>query len=251
MIWKNFLNVIKLILLFFTFSLALANAEWAYFSDSDFGMRNDRYGRGDFAAARGGWTRKHTGIDYLLDYELKIYSPCDGQAKWVKADAFGYSIDVVCSSPFENGSLRNYFFSIRFSHLHKDSLFIQVAKQKMFYEIKKSELLGLVGDSGNAKGTKPHVHLEMSVHKKLKEALDASHPLQNQEEEQDSRKFIKKLKKVCEFANKQDRVLNLDERIDPYVVFRCLDLVPDLDKHLLQEDELYPGFYNWVKHYKE
>lgn len=252
--WRASLKTTSLIAAIFFSTLSFAG-EWQYFTDIDFGIRVDSYGRGDFAAPRGGFKRKHTGVDYLLDYETTLYSPCDGDAKWSDAGAFGISVDIVCASPFEARDLKDYYFSFRFAHVDKSSAFVTEHEANKRIVVKKGENVALVGDSGNAKGTKPHVHLEVSVHNSQKEAEEAAHELKDGKSNQTLTRFLKSLNDECRFANENSgegkRVMSLDHRFDPHVLFSCLDLVPEqLSSHEQQQDAQYPNFFRWDKHYQ-
>lgn len=226
--------------------------DWVYFTENDYGIRNDQYGRGDFSAPRGGWTRKHTGIDYLLDYQTDLVSPCDGEGRWDFVPAYGYIIDLVCSAPFKRRELKNFWFSIRYSHLDASSKFIQKFSKQKRHKLIQGQVIGAVGNSGNAKGTKPHLHLEVSVFESKKAARQAQHPLKDAVISNQANQFLNELKKTCQLAqdNIQNRALGLDNRIDPYVLFSCIGAMPiELLPHALQHDSNYPDFYLWSKHY--
>ncbi|MBL6988355.1 MAG: hypothetical protein ISR65_01180 [Bacteriovoracaceae bacterium] len=241
-------------IIIFSVCLSLFASEkgpWQYISDYDFGIRNDSYGRGDFVAPRGGGgKRAHTGIDFLFDVETHLYAPCTGIARWEYDRIFGYSVDLVCKLP-PSVAKKKYFMSMRFSHVSKDGGLVLLTRKNTYIEVFKGQVVALVGQSGNAGGTKPHVHLEVSVFDNKKEAMNDKHTLRNYKSGAWMGEFRKSFSKNCltKRKMKSSRPLALGNRIDPYLLLNCLSKVPELEVKENQESKFYPGRYRWSYFY--
>lgn len=119
--------------------------------------------RNDFGEPRGGGTRKHQGNDIIALKMTPLVSTVDGkvlyvvspQASWgyeiVIADSEGYQYDylhVNNDNPGTDDGLGGE------THAYAPGITSGVS-------VSKGQLIGWVGDSGNAENTVPHVHFEI------------------------------------------------------------------------------------------
>lgn len=104
---------------------------------SYFGMRKD-----PFTFLR----QRHKGIDFAGPKNTKIYATADGIVTFTKISYIGYGKEVVISH------INDY--STRYAHLNK----ILVKEGE---EVKRGQLIGLMGNSGRSTGT--HLHYEIRV----------------------------------------------------------------------------------------
>lgn len=95
-----------------------------------------------WGAARSGG-RRHEGIDIFARRNTPIKSATDGIVTRVGWNQLGGRI-VMIMGP---GGYRHYY-----AHLER------FAGKEAWDYVKKGEVIGYVGDSGNAKGTPPHLH---------------------------------------------------------------------------------------------
>lgn len=98
-----------------------------------------------------GW--KHTGVDIDGDYDSPIYASDDGVVE-VAGWGTGYGIQAVVNH--ENG------IKTRYGHMSK--IFVTIGQQ-----VKKGDVLGMVGTTGNSTGT--HLHFEVYVNGSRKNPL--------------------------------------------------------------------------------
>lgn len=101
---------------------------------------------GDRRVDRGGRVRSHEGYDLEGSFGKPFYSAWDGKVTKVNKQGTGkggYSVTIKG----EDGTVYAAHFD-------------RPPKLNVGDEIKKGTLLGYVGDSGNAKGGTPHIHLE-------------------------------------------------------------------------------------------
>lgn len=105
-----------------------------------------------------GTTRRHQGIDIKAPRGTAVVATTDGFIERIKEGG--------------NGGRQLYLRDGKgklFYYAHLDSWTVE-----KFAAVKAGEILGTVGDSGNARGTTPHLHFEILLGKK-KQAVD---PLQ-------------------------------------------------------------------------
>lgn len=106
----------------------------------------------NFGEPRGGGTRIHEGLDILAPEGTPIVSP-------VKATVVSYG---YASTPgnyvYTKGADGHLYW-----YMHLD----EIAKLKRGQKLKVGDLIGTVGETGNAKGTTPHLHFEVRKGKPL------------------------------------------------------------------------------------
>ena len=115
----------------------------------------------DWKEKRGGGTRLHLGLDVRAPKGSKIVSVADGKINTV---AFNESSGYYIAIDHMNGWMSLYV------HLDDDIVGNDnagdksVAFAKDFKKgdfVKRGEVIGFVGNSGNAEGTVPHLHFEL------------------------------------------------------------------------------------------
>lgn len=99
-----------------------------------------------FGDERGGGTRKHEGIDIGAPKGTTILSVCNGQVKRVVEKGNGGKQVWVINSE----ETRTFYYA----HLDK-----QLVKEGQ--KVKIGDILGTVGNTGNAAGGPPHLHFEV------------------------------------------------------------------------------------------
>ncbi len=106
----------------------------------------------NFGEPRGGGARTHEGLDIMAPEGTPIVSP-------VKGTVQGYG---TAANPgkyvYVRGSDGHMY---GFMHLH------EIAKLKRGQKLKVGDVIGTVGETGNAKGTTPHLHFEIKKGKPL------------------------------------------------------------------------------------
>ncbi len=113
--------------------------------DKDDAIHNSDYGSGDAKHQhRGG----HLGIDIFAPKGTPLISATDGEVIKIRRKDRGVGGKTV--SILTNGIV--YYYA------HLDSVSNEIKKGE---EINKGTFIGTVGDSGNAKGTHPHLHFSM------------------------------------------------------------------------------------------
>jgi len=113
--------------------------------DKDDAIHNSDYGSGDAKHQhRGG----HLGIDIFAPKGTPLISATDGEVIKIRRKDKGVGGKIV--SILTNGIV--YYYA------HLDSVSNEIKKGE---EINKGTFIGTVGDSGNAKGTHPHLHFSM------------------------------------------------------------------------------------------
>lgn len=96
-----------------------------------------------FGAPRDGGARRHQGTDIFADKGTPIISPINGTVGSMEPSLGGTSVRVIDDQG-------NSFF---FTHMANFAPGLQPGQK-----VKPGSLLGFVGDTGNAKGTPPHLH---------------------------------------------------------------------------------------------
>jgi murein DD-endopeptidase MepM/ murein hydrolase activator NlpD len=93
--------------------------------------------------------RRHEGIDLVATFNTKIYATADGVVKLTKVSRRGYGKEIIIS--------HKYGYITLYGHLNK----IMVEEGQ---EIKRGQLIGLMGNTGRSTGT--HLHYEVRLNKK-------------------------------------------------------------------------------------
>jgi peptidoglycan hydrolase-like protein with peptidoglycan-binding domain len=104
----------------------------------------------NFGEPRGGGTRSHEGLDIMAPEGTPIVSPV--KATVVKFGTAGNPGKYV----YTKGSDGHMYW-----YMHLD----EIAKLKRGQKLKVGDLIGTVGETGNAKGTTPHLHFEIRKNK--------------------------------------------------------------------------------------
>ncbi|HEU4894903.1 MAG TPA: M23 family metallopeptidase, partial [Acidimicrobiia bacterium] len=117
-----------------------------------------------FGDCRDGCARTHEGVDIMADKGVPVYAAGDGIAEWVSATQ-----EDCCRLQIDHGD----GWSSRYIHLNNDTedgnggytddgLGWGIAPGIVDgTPITKGQLIGWVGDSGNAESTAPHLHFEL------------------------------------------------------------------------------------------
>jgi len=119
--------------------------------------------RNDWQNPRDGGRRHHEGNDLLAKKMTPVVAVADGKVSWVRAKRGG----ECCYLDLTHESQNIPFFS-RYLHLNNDTpgtddgKVVGIAKGiKKGVKVRAGQLIGWVGDSGNAEGTSPHLHFEL------------------------------------------------------------------------------------------
>lgn len=147
-----------LLLALFPFASAHAETRSILFPiDGEYSFRND------FSEPRDGGARQHLGIDIIASKMTPLVAVADGTITFIAIPqaSWGYAITL------EDGD----GYSYRYLHINNDTPGTddgaggtQNAYAPGLYrgsQVKKGQLLGWVGDSGNAESTTAHLHFEM------------------------------------------------------------------------------------------
>lgn len=100
----------------------------------------------NFGAPRDGGARKHEGLDLLVLEGTPVVSPTDAVVRYV---GNGVSSGHMVSTENPGGE------QFRYMHLRN------IGDIKRGDRLKAGDLIGYVGDTGNAKGGPPHLHFEI------------------------------------------------------------------------------------------
>lgn len=125
--------------------------------DGDYSFRND------FAEPRGDGTRTHLGIDIIADKMTPVVAAVDGTITYIAIPqaSWGYSITIRDAEGY----------TYRYLHLNNDNpgtddgnggvehAYAEGLRRRS--SVTKGQLIGWVGDSGNAEGTVSHLHFEI------------------------------------------------------------------------------------------
>ena len=106
-------------------------------------------------APDGSYLRAHDGIDLLVKLGTPVYAPWSGTVidpakRWKPWDPSRYGKVVAIES--DEPTSPGYF--VLLAHLSKQSV-------KVGDHVERGQVVGKTGDTGNAVGTKPHLHLEI------------------------------------------------------------------------------------------
>lgn len=130
-------------------------------NDMVFPVGGDDYRTADnFGVCRDGCSRSHEGVDIMAPKGTPVYAVADGVATWVSSPDSLSSVRLA----IDHG---NGWFT-RYIHLNNDN---PDTDDGQFYgiapgivdgtELTAGQLIGWVGDSGNAEGTGSHLHFEL------------------------------------------------------------------------------------------
>jgi Peptidase family M23 len=202
--------------------------DWVYFSEKDFGVRDDNMGDGRFSSSRNGGL--HSGIDYYYSIGTAFKSPCSGKYfSGSDPSGYGHWVQIVC--PILYGSSKKVYASILFGHMQNVSLTPKTSLVPAEAgTVNKGQKIGSSGNSGNASNSaiQPHVHLETAIHSTEKNALEEAHlKVAGGSLSAEANEFLQTLKSTCVQAKKiRISKFNVGTRIDPYLLFKCLSGEP-------------------------
>lgn len=129
----------------------------------EFPVGGPNYYRDDFGDPRGGGTRKHQGNDIIAVKMTPLVSTIDGKVLFVISPeaAWGYEVCLIDA----DGYLYDYL------HMNNDNPGTDDDRGGEAHayapgidtgvSVHKGQIIGWVGDSGNAEETVPHLHFEM------------------------------------------------------------------------------------------
>jgi murein DD-endopeptidase MepM/ murein hydrolase activator NlpD len=100
----------------------------------------------DWGDPRGGGTRPHKGNDVFAAFDTPVRAPVDGVVRYQQENLGGNAAYVTASDG-------TYYYM---AHLNAFAPDLASGAQ-----VTQGQFIGLVGDSGNAKGGSPHVHFEI------------------------------------------------------------------------------------------
>jgi murein DD-endopeptidase MepM/ murein hydrolase activator NlpD len=111
-----------------------------------------------FGDARG--ARSHAGVDIMAEKGTPVVAAADGVVRWMDDEVGGNCCDVAL---VHEGGWRTRYF-----HLNNDTPGTDDGRGYGIapglapgVEVREGELVGFVGDSGNAERTAPHLHFEV------------------------------------------------------------------------------------------
>ncbi len=93
----------------------------------------------------------HNGVDFLLHKGTQILAPAEGYVKYYTCLKCGHSIKINHTNGYET----------TYMHLQKENLITSAPNDNLW--VKKGDVLGLVGMSGNTSG--PHLHFNVTKDK--------------------------------------------------------------------------------------
>lgn len=109
----------------------------------------------DWGDPRGGGTRPHKGNDVFAAFDTPVRAPVDGVLRYQQENLGGNAAYVTAADG-------TYYYMAHMNGFAPDLV--------SGTQVVQGQFIGLVGDSGNAKGGSPHVHFE--VHPGGGEAVD-------------------------------------------------------------------------------
>lgn len=115
-----------------------------------------------FGDSRGRGNRRHEGIDILAEKGTPVVAVADGVVRWVQRDPAGH----CCAVALRHGG----GWRTRYLHLDNDTPGTDDGRRVGIAagvapgtRVRQGQLLGWVGDSGNAETTVPHLHFELRL----------------------------------------------------------------------------------------
>ncbi len=143
--------------------ISIQSAEAATVRPIQFPVDGKHSFRNDFAEPRAGGAREHLGIDIIADKMTPVVAAIDGRVTYLASPqaSWGYSITIR----------DNEGYQYRYLHLNNDTPGTDdgAGGEKYAYAdglrrgstVTKGQVIGWVGDSGNAESTTAHLHFEM------------------------------------------------------------------------------------------
>lgn len=188
-----------------------------YFAAADNGMRADGSGHGAMLAPRGGG-RLHNGVDFLMPVGTNLIAPCTGSVLSGYEGSFGNWVQLVCPFPSPRGSGSAVYASLLMAHLTTR------ITANSWQQISAGTSVGTSGSTGNARGTNPHVHFELTLHQTRSSAQNDLHGSLKSTPTH-TKAFAETFAKVCRdglgFRFLRSGKLVYGDRVDPFAFFSC------------------------------
>ncbi|MDX1608268.1 MAG: VCBS repeat domain-containing M23 family metallopeptidase [Candidatus Spechtbacterales bacterium] len=155
----------KIFILLFLFAFAFPLGVLGQTADIIFPVLDSDsvYYRDDFGDPRGGGTRSHEGIDILGEKMLPLIAAADGTVRRVNYPEASWGTAVILRA--NNG------YSYWYLHMNNDTpgtddgmgsfMDIYAPYMERGNEVSAGQLIGWMGDSGNAESTPAHLHFEI------------------------------------------------------------------------------------------
>ena len=163
MSWSKFLNPVVPAALALTLTLACEVPDNAFVREMSYPVKGDFGFTNTFGAPRSGG-RSHAGQDIMADQMTPIVAPEAGTVTWFVHGGGGSSGNAL-GIKTEDG------WTYKFMHLNNDTPNTDDGKNTLKHAfgpdielgatVKRGQVLGYVGDSGNAEATSHHLHFEM------------------------------------------------------------------------------------------
>jgi len=213
---------------------------WAWIAAADYGIRDDEYGLGHFLAPRKGYL--HSGIDFSMPVGTGLMSPCDGVYLADYDGGYGNWVQVICPVPATISGGATVYASLLYAHLDTTALPTTGIDPDAAGTVKRGQMLGTSGKTGNASAAEIHAHLHFEVALLGSElaGLQEAHISGDDADTAAAAALRDGLAAACleptGFAAKSGE-LNLGRRIDPFMFLSCLSgekpaLVPPKDQAL-------------------
>jgi hypothetical protein len=198
----------------------------SYPSHADFGIRQDSFGQGTFAAPRSHGF--HGGIDFAMPVGTEILAPCDGFAFQGHDAIYGLFVKLVCSTRLGQED-QNFYISWLFGHLQEAVLNgpkhdLGSTPKERAESIRMGDRLGFSGKSGNAAaaGIVAHLHLEASLHDNRSAAFADPHTPSHLGSPGASERFLAGLRNSCMVPNRITAPKpSHGSRVDPFLILLC------------------------------
>ncbi len=215
---------------------------WNYIAGADYGIRWDDNGEGPFRTDRGGGL--HGGVDFLMPRGTPLYAPCDGKyLAGYDDNGYGNWTQIVCPVPDQISRNDIFFASILFGHLDSSAILGHG-------QVKKGQLIGMSGKSGNAAAAmiNPHLHFEIVIHDTEQEALNELHLKGDETGTGRIAQFFIDLRETCLTPTglASNRKIDLGNRVDPFVLLACLTS----DKPSIRRPDFQDHWYKWSSEYQ-
>lgn len=125
-----------------------------------FPLAGDHVITDSFGDARGGGSRRHAGVDIMADKMVPVLAVADAEVDWVFAERGGNCCDIAL--------VHDDGWRSRYIHLNNDTPGTDDGRAvgiapgvRKGAQVVAGQVIGWVGDSGNAEATGSHLHFEL------------------------------------------------------------------------------------------